>query len=324
MAHELEIVDGVASFFEVSPSGERMAWHKLGACVKNAPTTEEAMRLARQDWTVESKDVFWHADRGYIKGWKANVRSDTGAVLGMVSSKYRIIQNKDSFDFLDSLVQDGVARYETAGCLGIGERTFALLQVKGHTKIADSEQVPYVLVFNSHDGKSALSVCPTSVRVVCANTVRMALSGQQIRFQHNSTAEAKMKMASKMMDTMHDTWSEWVDAAQRMVKCKMDETDLDRLMDELYPAPKDEDTDMAKERHDEKLKSIKGIYKNHHTQQNIKGTAWGVYNAVTYFENHSDQHIVKGQRNEGMAERLTLGTGDAVMSKAFQLLQEAA
>lgn len=318
MAHELELRNNTYSFFEVGQV--KSAWHKLGTLVSQAPTGEEAMNLARANFAVESKDIWWDADRPHISGYKANVRADTGTVLGVVSDRYRIIQNKEAFGFMDDLVRDGVVRYETAGVLGIGERAFALMQVKGAAKIADSEQVPYVLLFNSHDGSSALKVCPTSVRVVCNNTVRMALGGSKsLSIRHNSTAQARMKMAAEMMDSFKDGWHKWVDKAQKMVNCK--QTEVRSTLEAIYPNPDPNDKVKTMD-WNAKIDRIETIYRFHPTQQNIKGTAWGVFNAITYHENH-DKHTVRGERSQGTALRLTEGLGDEVMQRAFSILQAA-
>lgn len=320
MAHEIEIIDGVASFFEASPTGKRMAWHNLGQCVREAQTSEGAMQLAHLDWEVQRKELFHDFDKPALKEHFGNVRSTDGKVLGVVGSRYHIVQNKQAFDFMDGIIQDGVARYETAGSLLGGSKVFALLQVKGHAKIADSMQVPYLLLTNTHDGTEAVKVTPTSVRVVCANTVRMAqASGKNVNFRHNSSVHERMKIASAMLDSFGGKWNEWVSKARQMANTKFDEASLDNLLDALYPEPKDDATELGKSRHSEKLLAIKRIYRTHPTQANIVGSNWGVYNAITYFENHGD-HILKGVRNESSALRTTFGEGDKIMSKAFELL----
>jgi len=95
-------------------AGREVPWHGLGKAVSEAPTSADAIRLAGLDWTVSPQDVY--TDGRKISGYKANVRDSDGNVLGIVSDKYRIVQNTDAFDFTDALLQndDGVF-YETAG-----------------------------------------------------------------------------------------------------------------------------------------------------------------------------------------------------------------
>src|SRR4051794_11004749 len=115
MAHELDLTTGQAAVFVAGTP----AWHKLGVNVAEAQTSADAIKLARMDWTVEQWPLT--ARKGGVEvavaDRVANVRADTNAVLGVVSTGYRVFQNKDCFDFLDGIVADRLAMYETAGAI---------------------------------------------------------------------------------------------------------------------------------------------------------------------------------------------------------------
>lgn len=96
-------------------------WHGLGTCVEEAPTSADALRLAGLDWEVKQRSI-QVCGGAKIENFKANVRSSDGAVLGVVSDRYQIVQNAEAFSFTDELI-GGDVRYETAGSLQNGKKS---------------------------------------------------------------------------------------------------------------------------------------------------------------------------------------------------------
>ena len=152
-------------------------WHGLGTMVQEAPTSAEALKLAGLDWTVEARDMWLNGGYEPIPGYKANVRSSDNKVLGVVSNKYRIVQNADAFAFTDALI-GGDVRYETAGSLLDGKKIWLLAKLPD-SEICGDKTEPYVCFSNTHDGSGAVRVCMTPVRVVCNNTLNLALDTAQ-------------------------------------------------------------------------------------------------------------------------------------------------
>ena len=148
-------------------------WHGLGRIVMDAPASREALELAGLDWQVESRNIY-SGTGAMIPGYRANVRSTDEAVLGVVSDRYRIVQNEEAFQFTDDLLGEGVT-YETAGSLQGGKKVWMLAKLPEKYIIAGDEVTPYLVFFNSHDGSSGVKVAMTPVRVVCQNTLNLAL-----------------------------------------------------------------------------------------------------------------------------------------------------
>ena len=149
-------------------------WHGLGRIIMDAPASREALELAGLDWQVESRNIY--SDTGaMIPGYRANVRSTDDAVLGVVSDRYRIVQNEEAFQFTDDLLGEGVT-YETAGSLQGGRKVWMLARLPRKYLIAGDQVVPYLVIFNSHDGSSGVKVAMTPIRVVCQNTLNLALN----------------------------------------------------------------------------------------------------------------------------------------------------
>ena len=149
-------------------------WHGLGRIIMDAPASREALELAGLDWQVESRNIY-SGTGSMIPGYRANVRSTDDAVLGVVSDRYRIVQNEEAFQFTDDLLGEGVT-YETAGSLQGGKKVWMLARLPRKYLIAGDQVEPYLVIFNSHDGSSGVKVAMTPIRVVCQNTLNLALN----------------------------------------------------------------------------------------------------------------------------------------------------
>lgn len=133
-------------------------WHGLGTMVEEAPNSEEALELAGLNWNVESRPIFTD-DVREIPHWRSNIRDKDNAILGIVSDRYRIVQNSEAFAFTDSLI-GGDVRYETAGSLSGGKRVWLLAKMPT-VKVLDDDTDPYLCFTNSFDGTGAIKVCMT-------------------------------------------------------------------------------------------------------------------------------------------------------------------
>ena len=150
-------------------------WHGLGVRVEEAPESKEALIQAGLDWKVEQTDVY-AASGERILGYKANIRDIDRSVLGIVGDRYKIVQNEEAFAFTDGLLGEGV-KYETAGSLAGGKIVWMLAKIPEKYIISGDAIEPYLVFCNSHDGSGAIRVAMTPVRVVCQNTLNLALKG---------------------------------------------------------------------------------------------------------------------------------------------------
>ena len=148
-------------------------WHGLGTMVKDSPSSAQALCLAGLDWKVEQHPIVT-SDGIPLNGFWANVRNIDQKVLGVVSDKYKVVQNEEAFAFTDTLLGEGVT-YETAGALQEGRKVWLLAKLPQKYIISGDEITPYLVFSNSHDGSGAIKVAMTPVRVVCNNTLNLAL-----------------------------------------------------------------------------------------------------------------------------------------------------
>src|SRR5579863_9136379 len=192
MAHNLAVIDGKRAMFCVG--NREAAWHKLGQRTDSAATWQEAMGLAGLDWTVEKIQL--SGPRGLVEAWGI-FRTTDGQFLGPVGDAYTPIQNRQAFDFVDCLLEaEKGAHYESAGALGNGERIWCLARIPEADYIVDGgdEHKAYIMVANSHDGSLAYQMKLVDTRVVCANTLSVAIQENGAAFKVRHTANAQTRM----------------------------------------------------------------------------------------------------------------------------------
>lgn len=167
-------------------------WHGLGVKVGEAPTSEEALRLSGLDWEVTQEPICMEGGM-VIPGYKANVRNTDRKVLGVVTDRYRVVQNTEAFAFTDALLGEGV-RYETAGALQEGKKIWLLARLPQKYIIMGEQVDPYLVFSNAHDASGAVRIAITPVRVVCNNTLNLALSTAKRSFSMVHTGDIKGKI----------------------------------------------------------------------------------------------------------------------------------
>jgi phage/plasmid-like protein (TIGR03299 family) len=177
MAHEIDFTTQAqgSAMFAYKP-----AWHGFGTVVSEAQTSADALRIAGLDWTVALTDLAAIMPDGShqpIDTHRATMRTDTGKALGAVGLRYQPLQNRDAFAWMDEVVGEQLAIWETCGSLRGGKDVWMLAKLPGNLEVCDRDVLDkYVLITNNHAGTGAVRLFPTSVRVVCANTLRLAIS----------------------------------------------------------------------------------------------------------------------------------------------------
>jgi phage/plasmid-like protein (TIGR03299 family) len=297
-------------------------WHGIGAVLDGTLASDEAIKTARLEWHVEQTPVF--AAKNWtqaIPGYIANVRSDTNEVLGIVSDRYRVAQNRDVFAFADDLIGTDQAKcaYETAGSLWNGRRVFLLVNMpKG--RIVGDEYQPYLCISNAHDGSAPLQVFLTGIRVVCNNTLSAALGAarRKIAIRHMANMDQRKGEALRTMGAASRYFHNLELFASELAGKKVA---IGKVLDKLFPVSRD----MSKRQlqsNKEVKELIKQILHSKDDLQNFKGTAWGVYNAVAdYRSNAEPKRKTVSWADNKMARFLD---GDAVMNQAQEIIMELA
>jgi phage/plasmid-like protein (TIGR03299 family) len=319
MAHELSFINGKAeAFYALKP-----AWHGLGTVLDHAPNSAEAIEAAHLDWRIGQR-ALRTVDGIDVPDLFANVREDTGAVLGVVSGRYQTVQNREAFDFLDGLLADGVIKYESAGALRGGRIVWLLARMPTVDTIADGDHtLRYVLFSTSHDGSASIHAVPTSVRVVCANTLRVAVAND-IGIRHTGDVTHKLELAKRYLSQFDERFTLFRDDARKLATRQLQGTEARDYIAQLFP----EVTNPGRSRsiRDKKIEQVRRAYSNgRQTMPAIKGTWWSLYNAVSETIDHNGRYIGTGRiRAENKMLSTVDGTGADFKAKAFKLALEMA
>lgn len=259
-------------------------WHGLGSKVDEAPTSADALRLAGLDWTVEQKNIQL-CGGAKIQNYKANVRSSDGQVLGIVGDRYKVIQNSEAFSFTDDII-GGDVRYETAGSLNGGKKIWLLAKLP-ETEIVGDKTEPYMCFSNTHDGSGAIRVCMTPVRVVCSNTLNLALDGAKRAWsvRHTGDLQSKMHEARVCLQMANAYMGALAKEADRLANTTVTRAQLDQILEELFPVD-----ESSSQREKENVKKLKDEFMVCYFAPDIlkyRGTAWGAVNAMSDMLSHN-------------------------------------
>jgi len=301
MADNIEIINGVGSFYSL----REPAWHGLGTVVNDEHTTKEVLGIANlSNWNVRLEDIVLPKNYTTSKSNYMVVRDhpETGQpdVLSIVGDRYQTLQNEELFAFADNLL-DG-ARWETAGSLKNGRVVFGSLALERETVldptgVADVVNT-YLLVNTSHDGSVAVQASITPVRVVCSNTLNLALQGvkQSFKMRHTSTLDGRILMAREALGLANTYMDEFDKMAQELIEQEITKSTFAKIVATAYPMPNLE-TKGAMTKWENKIELLDEIFSSD-TNAMINNTAWGAFNTLT--ERLDWYRPARGGNNEGI------------------------
>lgn len=328
MAHNLNFnsITGKHSFFSV----KEKAWHGLGQIVQDYPTSQEAIIHAGLNYSVEKRPIFT-AD-AEIKTHFATVRTDTAQILGVVGSKYEIVQNETAFTFFDALVKDGGIQYETAGALGNGERIFITAKMPDVIRIGRNDDIEqYIFLTTSHDGSGSIMAAFTPVRIVCNNTLSAALRNHSnaVYIKHTANAEEKLKEAARIMSISQQTGEMLEHLFNQWAKTRVSDAETKKLIrlamspnKEVFKAIAENDKAFEFSQQFENICSRVEEYAfaaETQQMQTTAGTLYGTYNAITGFY----QNVNEYKDHNHKINSIMFGTGLDRTKAAFDICSKA-
>lgn len=262
-------------------------WHGLGTRVEEAPTSKEALRYSGLSWKVRQEDI--RTVDGYpIHGFRANIRNDNHAVLGVVSDRYRVVQNEEAFAFTDNLLGEGVT-YETAGSLCGGKRVWLLAKLPDRFQLVGEEVTPYLVFTNSHDGSGAIRVAATPVRVVCNNTLNLALNTAKRSWSvtHKGDIQKKLDEARNTLFMANQYLKGLQQEAERLSTIRLSDKMVKIWVDELLPVP-----DQATEQQEKNILRLRTDLQHRYFDapdlKVLPKSGWRFINAVSDFATHAE------------------------------------
>lgn len=322
----------------------------IGSSVRGALTVEEAFNMANLDWTVkqdtmvrtqvarqiindvkvavlEGRDttsIIHRLEEMQISGYKANYRElddedylKTGdSVLGVVKNRYKVVQNREGLDFLNSLIGSDII-CETAGSLFGGEVVWFEGRMEDRI-LCDEVVTPYIVFSNSHNGKSSVSVAMTPHRVICANTLNLALRTSPRRWScsHMGDISAKLHEARTTLSNANAYMNALEEEFGELKRIKMDEDKVWEYLKLLFPI---DGSETAKK--EDWMKNARlGVYNawNAPDLADREKSAFRFVNAVSDFATHSEPM----RKTKNYQENLMWKTanGNPLIDKAYELV----
>ena len=329
MAHDLETQNGKTSF----ASFREPAWHGLGTVFTEEKTTSEMLQAANLNgWNVRLEDMpipsHLTSDKEYQYVVRTNPTNNSQTdVLGVVGERYHVLQNEDLFSFGDNIL-DGGGRWETAGSIKGGRVVFGALALERETVldpngVADKVKT-YLLINTSHDGSIAIQASITPVRVVCANTLNMALNTtkkkngikQSFKIRHTQTANGRVQVARETLGLANAYMDSFDIMAKQLFETEVTAKQFNDIILAAYPKP-EKDSKGALKKWENKIDVINDIYTGEFNGM-IANTAWGAFNALT--ERLDWYRSARGGNNESMLASAS-GFDPAINAEKNRLLK---
>lgn len=319
MAHNLNIVNGKAS---MAYTGDK-PWHELGTHVDHAMTAAEALEASNLDWKVEKHPIFYRRpdteEMVEVEGKNAIVRMDTYQALGVVGKRYHPLQNGEALSLFDAIVGEKLAVYHTIGALGKGEKIWLLAKLPGSVWITPEDNIDkYVMLTNSHDGSSAIQITVTPIRVVCQNTLNIALESTTDRMskvRHTMNLGKGIEEIRDQLGMVNRYYRLFQEAGQFLV-AKQATTNLIEEVFSNLGLSKDkasESTRTKNIRNDILERFEKGMGNDLPT---IKGSIWAFINGLS-------EHVDYGRGSDrGRTKSILFGSGLNMKQRAFDKVLE--
>lgn len=331
----------------------------LGVNVKDCTTAKEVMEKAGLNFTVDKCELVakmpfsLHGDNSVNEtmgefSYSGKIfrpcpnaygtyRTDKNIPLGLVKSKYEVIQNIDAFDFFDDAIGPGKALWQTAGLFGYGERIFVSAKLPIQTTVNGDPIDNYLVFSNSHDGSSSINIMFTPIRVICTNMLNGAFKSSDcyIRIRHTKSAQERLQTGAEILHIACQYANTAQQLYQSLTTIKMNDEEVMKYLADLCLNDKEIE---ALNLFDNKLGYRKLLAKDYLTiertnisirkanqissmfeyyldgigQKEIAGTAWGAYNAVTgYYSNVANltgakrmDSLLYGNANSNMIKAL--------------------
>ena len=288
--------------------------------VAEAPNSKDALRLAGLNWKVLQKPVYTENEE-LVQGYKANVRDTDRKVLGVVTDRYKVIQNEEAFAFTDTLLGEGV-RYETAGSLQEGRRVWMLARLPREFIIGGERISPYMVFSNTHDGSGAVKTALTPIRVVCNNTLNLALRTAKRSWSmiHTGDISGKIEEAKNTLLLADEYMTALGQEFENLRKIKLSEKQVLDYIKILLPM--EENYSLLQKRGVEKLRAdMKMRYFAAPDLKDVGNNGYRFVNAVSDFATHSTPRRKTANYKENIFARTA--DGNPMIDRAYQLVKAA-
>jgi len=296
-------------------------WHGLGVRVETALNSEEALEQSGLDWSVIQRPIMTSTYEP-IPGYKANIRDSDDRVLGVVTDRYKVVQNNEAVAFTDSLLGEGV-KYETAGSINEGRKVWILAKLPDRYIIEGESVEPYLVFSNCHDGSGAIKCAMTPVRVVCQNTLNLALGSAKRIWTtiHVGDLARKMDEAHCTLSLAHDYMGKLGAEFHRLNKIRLSDTKVTEYIEMLLPID-DNPTEIHKKNIAKVREDLKMRYYDAPDLKHVGKSAYRFVCAVSDFATHAKPLRETANYRENVFAKAI--EGNPLIDKAYDIVLAAA
>lgn len=276
-------------------------WNTIGTAVNTANTVEEALNLANLNYTVEKVPVF--LENGFqVPGAFATKKVGTEETFGVVGDKYEVVQNEEAFNFVDTLLPEGMKFIKA----GETPKMVYIIASLPDTYILEDKVTPYLIFQNSHCGKTTLKATITPLRLICQNQFNWAFrkASNKISIRHTRSAKEKLEMAKDILVHNSEYLNQFKLEAEKLAATKFTKGQMDTIIQQAFPYSA-EATTISIARTEEKREKFLTAY-NSEDNQNFIGTAWGLVNAYSDYTTHKELKKVTPSAMENHFIKTTL------------------
>ena len=321
----------------------KQAWVQAGTAV-NAGSASEAARQAGLDWNVMLADMEaivsnkvneyeTLTDHYPVPKRQAVIKlgkENTNEVIGVVGDKYKIVQNMEVFSALDTLVDSGDARYTAAGEYNNGANIWMVMELPIGVQVANDPHAAFLLVQSSHDGSCAVRIRPIIERLFCANQINRIIKGKHKNaytyvMKHTTNSELSVNDIRNITQLTYDSIQQYEVVANTLLLQDVDDRQVKNIFKSVWSLPSEveESPDHLLSQGQRRQRTIAlngresawNIYSQSPTQENIRGTAFGVWQAVI---EHADHYASGGSDRRAIAT--ISGRNDRIKDKALDLV----
>lgn len=299
-------------------------WHGLGKQVPKGVTAEKMIQAAGLDWQVKLRPARGarqinrkgEFSRYEVLRMPRPDKEETEILFGVVSRRYQPLQNSEAFSFFDPIVSKEKAYFETAGALGEGERIWVMAKMPDAMEIVRGDECfKYLLLSNTHTGEGSVVVKFTSVRVVCQNTLMLAMDDGQkaYRVRHSKRMRFRLGELSEFLAITRHVFQRTEEEFKRLAKVQMTKDRLQHYIEAVFPRTERQKRNGGTP---QRWKDVQEMVESQPDRiTGVQGTLWGAYNAITRFEDYKQptQEETPDQR----LERTWFGTGADIKLRAL-------
>lgn len=320
MAHNISMVGGKAAiaYYGTKP------WHNLGTEVNADQTADEMLIAAGLNWQVEKRNI-----NGSVIGAQELVRlarpnyTEVDIQLGRCTKAYHPLQNDEAFKIFDMIAGVDKATFHTAGTLGDGETIWVLAKLPETIKVKGDDIVDkFMLLSNTHNGSEAISVKFTPIRVVCQNTLSMAMSdgNASIRIRHTANMETKLASLPNLFGITNSEFDEVAEVYKAMANKQINTAGLNKFLEALMPMTT---TQLQKKTVSNKIptrwEAIIADFENPEFAES-RGTLWSLYNSLARFTDYVENP--KSKDATSRLKRVWFGAGADLKIKALEVAKQ--